>query len=152
MKKHEIIGLFVLMIISTIYSLNLPEAEVKQITSNPQIKIVVEGKYNQTLTFDKAPTVEAVFKQLNIKNIYGFDDKTVLPTRTVFYIPEGENLISLNKATKEQLMTIKGIGVKTADKIIEYRQKTPFCTIEDITKISGIGQRTYLRIRGLLCL
>lgn len=138
MKKHEIIGLFVLMIISTIYSLSLPEAEVKQITSNPQIKIVVEGKYNQTLTFDKAPTVEAVFKQLNIKNIYGFDDKTVLPTRTVFYIPEGENLISLNKATKEQLMTIKGIGVKTADKIIEYRQKTPFCTIEDITKISGI--------------
>ncbi|MCI9131952.1 ComEA family DNA-binding protein [Thomasclavelia cocleata] len=152
MKKHEIIGLFVLMIISTIYSLSLPEAEVKQITSNPQIKIVVEGKYNQTLTFDKAPTVEAVFKQLNIKNIYGFDDKTVLPTRTVFYIPEGENLISLNKATKEQLMTIKGIGVKTADKIIEYRQKTPFCTIEDITKISGIGQKTYLRIRGLLCL
>ncbi len=152
MKKHEIIGLFVLMIISTIYSLNLPEAEVKQITSNPQIKIVVEGKYNQTLTFDKAPTVEAVFKRLNIKNIYGFDDKTVLPTRTVFYIPEGENLISLNKATKEQLMTIKGIGVKTADKIIEYRQKTPFCTIEDITKISGIGQKTYLRIRGLLCL
>lgn len=152
MKKHEIIGLFVLMIISTIYSLSLPEAEVKQITSNPQIKIVVEGKYNQTLTFDKAPTVEAVFKQLNIKNIYGFYDKTVLPTRTVFYIPEGENLISLNKATKEQLMTIKGIGVKTADKIIEYRQKTPFCTIEDITKISGIGQKTYLRIRGLLCL
>ena len=152
MKKHEIIGLFVLMIISTIYSLSLPEAEVKQITSNPQIKIVVEGKYNQTLTFDKAPTVEAVFKQLNIKNIYGFDDKTVLPTRTVFYIPGGENLISLNKATKEQLMTIKGIGVKTADKIIEYRQKTPFCTIEDITKISGIGQKTYLRIRGLLCL
>lgn len=152
MKKHEIIGLFVLMIISTIYSLSLLEAEVKQITSNPQIKIVVEGKYNQTLTFDKAPTVEAVFKQLNIKNIYGFDDKTVLPTRTVFYIPEGENLISLNKATKEQLMTIKGIGVKTADKIIEYRQKTPFCTIEDITKISGIGQKTYLRIRGLLCL
>lgn len=152
MKKHEIIGLFVLMIISTIYSLSLPEAEVKQITSNPQIKIVVEGKYNQTLTFDKAPTVEAVFKQLNIKNIYGFDDKTVLPTRTVFYIPEGENLISLNKATKEQLMTIKGIGVKTADKIIEYRQKTPFCTIEDITKISGIGQKTYLKIRGLLCL
>ena len=73
-------------------------------------------------------------------------------TRTVFYIPEGTNLISLNNATKEQLMTIKGIGDKTADKIIEYRQKTPFCTIEDITNISGIGEKTYLRIRSLLCL
>ena len=152
MKKHEVIGLLLLMIVSTIYSLSLPESEVKQITSDPQIKTIVEGKYNQTLTFDKAPTIEAVFKKLDIKNIYGFDNKTVLPARTVFFIPEGDNLISLNKATKEQLMMIKGIGPKTADKIIEYRQKTPFCTIEDITKISGIGQKTYLRIRGLLCL
>ncbi|WP_455683557.1 ComEA family DNA-binding protein [Thomasclavelia sp.] len=152
MKKHEVIGLLLLMIVSTVYSLSLPESEVKQITSNPQIKIIVEGKYNQTLTFDQAPTIEDIFKQLKIKNIYGFDDKTVLSARTVFYIPEGENLISLNKATKEQLMTIKGIGPKTAEKIIEYRQKTPFCTIEEITKVSGIGQKTYLKIRGLLCL
>lgn len=152
MKKHEVIGLLLLMIVSTVYSLSLPESEVKQITSNPQIKIIVEGKYNQTLTFDQAPTIEDIFKQLKIKNTYGFDDKTVLPARTVFYIPEGENLISLNKATKEQLMTIKGIGPKTAEKIIEYRQKTPFCTIEEITKVSGIGQKTYLKIRGLLCL
>ena len=149
MKKHEII---ILLIISTIYSFKLPESEVKQIVNNPQIKITVEGKYNQTLSFDKAPTIENVFKKLKIKNVYGFDDKTVLSTRTVFYIPEGNNLISLNQATKEQLMTIKGIGPKTADKIIEYRQKTPFCTIEEITKVSGIGQKTYLRIRGLLCL
>lgn len=152
MKKHEIIILLILMFISTIYSFKLPESEVKQVTSNPQIKITVEGKYNRILTFDKAPTIENVFKQLKIKNVYGFDDKTVLPTRTVFYIPEGNDLISLNQATKEQLMTIKGIGPKTADKIIEYRQKTPFCTIEEITKVSGIGQKTYLRIRGLLCL
>ena len=31
MKKHEIIGLFILMIISTIYSLSLPEAEVNKL-------------------------------------------------------------------------------------------------------------------------
>lgn len=152
MKKHELIILLLLLIISTVYSFALPETEVKQIKNDPKIKIVVEGKYNQTLTFDKAPTIEAVFKQLNVENIYGFDEKTVLMTRTVFYIPEGTNLISLNNGTKEQLMTIKGIGTKIADKIIEYRQKTPFCTIEDITNISGIGEKTYLRIRSLLCL
>lgn len=152
MKKHEVIVLLILMIISTIYSLSLPETEVKQVINDPQIKIIVEGKYNQTLTFNKAPTIEDVFKQLDIKNVYGFDDKTVLSTRTVFYIPEGEDLISLNKATKDQLMSIKGIGPKTAEKIIEHRQKTPFCTIEDITKVSGIGQKRYLKIRGLLCL
>lgn len=152
MKKHEVIVLLLLLISSTIYSFILPDSDVEQIKNDPKIKIVVEGKYNQTLTFDQAPTIEAVLRKLKIENIYGFDDKTVLPTRTVFYLPEGENLISLNNATKEQLMTIKGIGPKTADKIIEYRQKTPFCTIEDITKVSGIGDKTYLRIRGLLCL
>lgn len=62
MKKHEVIGLLLLMIVSTIYSLSLPESEVKQITSDPQIKIIVEGKYNQTLTFDKAQLLKLFLK------------------------------------------------------------------------------------------
>ncbi|WP_270372522.1 ComEA family DNA-binding protein [Thomasclavelia ramosa] len=60
--------------------------------------------------------------------------------------------MSLNHASKEQLMTIKGIGPKTADKIIDYRNEHPFATIEEIKEVSGIGEKTYLRIRELLCL
>lgn len=152
MKKHEIIGLFLLMIVSTLYSFSMPETPVDKIENDLKIVISVEGKYNQELTFDRVPTIEEVFKKLKVENVYGFDNKTVLATRTVFYIPEGENLISLNNASKEQLMTIKGIGDKTADKIIEYRQKQRFNMIEDIKNISGIGDKTYLRIRSLLCL
>ena len=125
---------------------------IDKIENDLKIVISVEGKYNQERTFDRVPTIEEVFKKLKVENVYGFDNKTVLATRTVFYIPEGENLISLNNASKEQLMTIKGIGDKTADKIIEYRQKQRFNMIEDIKNISGIGDKTYLRIRSLLCL
>lgn len=57
-----------------------------------------------------------------------------------------------NNATIDELMTIKGIGPKTAQKIIDYRNQTPFKTIEDIQNVSGIGEKTYLRIRELLCL
>ena len=58
-----------------------------------------------------------------------------------FNIPINKNLISLNHASKEQLMTIKGIGPKTADKIIDYRNEHPFATIEEIKEVSGIGEK-----------
>ena len=32
-------------------------------------------------------------------------------------------------------MTIKGIGPKTADKIIDYRNEHPFATIEEIKEV-----------------
>ena len=47
-------------------------------------------------------------------------------------------------------MKLKGIGEKTAIKIDEYRQKTPFQTIEDLMNIQGIGEKTYLRLRGVI--
>ena len=136
MKKHEIIGLLIILIISTVYSFTLPETSLNEIESDPQVKIIVEGKYNETLVFNSSPTIEDVFKALNTDNVYGFDQKTVLDSQTVFYIP-------INK---------KGIGPKTADKIIDYRNEHPFATIEEIKEVSGIGEKTYLRIRELLCL
>lgn len=60
--------------------------------------------------------------------------------------------ISLNKATLEELMTIKGIGEKKAQAIIEYRKKTPFKNTEEITNISGIGKATYEKIKDNLTL
>lgn len=69
------------------------------------------------------------------------------------YLPEKRaNMISLNKGTIEDFMTLKGVGEKTAQKFIDYRQIQPFYTIEDIMNIQGIGEKKYLIYRDYLCL
>ncbi len=55
-------------------------------------------------------------------------------------------LININTASKEELQYLQGIGPTTADKIIQYRQKQPFRTTEEIMEVDGIGPKTYEQI------
>ena len=57
-------------------------------------------------------------------------------------------LIDLNSATVQELMSLTGIGEVKAQDIINYRETVAlFEKIEDITKVSGIGEATYARIK-----
>lgn len=58
--------------------------------------------------------------------------------------------ISINTATKEELMSLNGIGESKAIAILEYRTKTPFQTIEEIKNISGIGESVYEKIKDYI--
>lgn len=60
-------------------------------------------------------------------------------------------LINLNTATKEQLMTLNGIGEVKAMAILAYRQeKGIFNSIDEIKNISGIGEKTFEKIRQFI--
>lgn len=45
----------------------------------------------------------------------------------------------LNRATKEDLMKIKGIGEKKADAIMNYRKKNKFTSVDDVANVKGVG-------------
>ena len=152
MNNFEKIGLIVLFFISLIYSYIKPSDVVENIETKQQITICVEGEYTKKLSFSYKPQIKDVLNELQVENIYHFEETTQLASESVLYLPYGEHLISLNQASLEELMTLKGIGEKTAQKIIDYRQETPFKMIEDITNVSGIGEKMYLKVREFLCL
>lgn len=63
-------------------------------------------------------------------------------------IDESTNKVSINSGTKDELMTLKGIGSAKADAIIEYRTKNNgFKTLEDIMNVSGIGEAAFNKIK-----
>lgn len=60
---------------------------------------------------------------------------------------EDNGLVDINRADKETLMTLSGIGESKAESIIEYRETNGrFENKEDVKNVSGIGDSIYLKI------
>ena len=57
-------------------------------------------------------------------------------------------LININTADKSRLTELSGVGDAIADRIIEYRNKTRFSSIEDIKNVKGIGDATFEKIKN----
>lgn len=55
--------------------------------------------------------------------------------------------VNLNTASAEELTSLKGVGPSTAAKIIEYRSKHKFNTIEDVMNVKGIGEKTFVKMK-----
>ena len=61
-------------------------------------------------------------------------------------------LVNINQASKEELMTLPGIGESKADKIIAYREANGrFNSPEGIMEISGIKDGLYNKIKDKIC-
>lgn len=59
--------------------------------------------------------------------------------------------VNLNSATVDQLETLPGIGRKTAERIVEFRQKNGgFKKIEELMNVKGIGEKSFLKIKPLI--
>lgn len=57
-------------------------------------------------------------------------------------------VVNINTATKEELMSLDGIGASKAQAIIEHRQTKEFKSIEDLKEVKGIGDKNYEKIKS----
>lgn len=72
--------------------------------------------------------------------------KAAAPVAAAKEAPKVE-LIDLNSADKKTLMTLKGVGEVTADKIIAGRGKTGYSGKDDLVKKKIITEKVYAEIK-----
>lgn len=81
-------------------------------------------------------------------------DVFVYETKTL-YVPYdiGNTKLSINKGDINILSLLPGIGEAIAQRIIDYRTVYgDFGYLDEIKKVSGIGEATFTKIRELICL
>lgn len=103
---------------------------------------------------------DANLDAINLAKKLNDEDKIYLPTigeevsteitSTTNNTSSNGNLININNADKSTLTSIPGVGDKTADKIIDYREKTQFKNIEDIKNVNGIGDKKFESMKDFI--
>lgn len=65
---------------------------------------------------------------------------------------KSSGIVNINTAGKSELCMIPGVGEKTAESIIAYREEHgPFQKIEDIMNVSGIGKSKFEKCKSAIC-
>ena len=72
------------------------------------------------------------------------EEATEIPAGVTSKEAAKDGKVNINTATVEELKTLKGVGEKKAEAIIEYRKKNgSFKTKEDLMKVRGIGKKLF---------
>lgn len=59
--------------------------------------------------------------------------------------------VNINSASVKELQTLPQIGVAVAQRIVDFREKHgKFSKIEEIMKVKGIGEKTFLKLKPLI--
>jgi competence protein ComEA len=107
---------------------------------------------NQLLKSEQGDSIE----EATIKDEKDSIRKDVLelkekPYESVTKKVPAEKSININLASREDLMKISGIGEKTAENILSYREKNgSFKTLDELMNVKGIGDAKFTKFKKYL--
>lgn len=154
---------------STTEKTNKIYVEIKGSIAQPNVyQVAADARINDLVKLAGGLTKDADSRQINLAqplqdgmSIYvpkkGEDllvQEQTDPPATSSAIGEAgvPNKINLNQADATQLQQVSGIGPQKAADIIDYRQKDgPFKSVDELTNVNGIGEKTLANIRDELC-
>jgi competence protein ComEA len=59
--------------------------------------------------------------------------------------------VNINTASAAELESLPGVGARTAQRIVDYRQKNgAFKKVEELMNVQGIGEKSFLKIKDRL--
>ena len=98
------------------------------------------------------PTIHEVEELSVMEAMNGFPSKTLASQDSLeqetTHIQNSSGIININEASKEQIMSLPGIGEAKAESILRYRdQYGGFTVIEDIMLVEGIKEGVFQKIK-----
>lgn len=151
---------FLILIIICIY--NLKPISLKEIKDLKPMEINVEVrghlKNPGLFTIKSFSSINDLIADLDLYEDSNLDHLSLsknLINKEIIVINKNSEIkkVSINSASVEELMTLKGIGEKIAERIIAYRTNVSyFESIEAIKNVKGIGEAIFENIKDYIIL